>query len=79
MITEETLKTAGIEGEKLNPLSVRSSVARKLGLSRSGLPPTERSVDGLVEVLLDATTNFKKPLTLERINSKKPFTVRKKF
>ncbi|MBI4411374.1 MAG: Fic family protein [Deltaproteobacteria bacterium] len=67
LVSEEALKTAAIEGEKLNPLSVRSSVARRLGLPTAGLPPTQRAVDGLVEVLLDATANYDKPLTCKRI------------
>src|SRR3989338_8890018 len=49
ILTEEAVKTAAIEGERLNRQAVRSSVARHLGLSRVGLGPTTRSVDGLVE------------------------------
>lgn len=67
ILSEETLKTAAIEGEKLDPLSVRSSVARHLGLPMAGFPAAERHVDGLVEVLLDATTNYARPLSLKRI------------
>ncbi|MGV8078603.1 MAG: Fic family protein [Syntrophales bacterium] len=66
ILTEETLKTALIEGETLNLQAVRSSVARKLGLPSAGLP-VNRPVDGLVSVLLDATKNFNEPLTKERI------------
>lgn len=68
-VAEETVKTSAIEGEKLSPESVRSSVARHLGLSIAGLPPVERSVDGLVEVLLDATKRHEKPLLIKRIKS----------
>ena len=66
ILTEEAVKTAAIEGERLNQESVRSSVARHLGLPTAGLPSSNRSVDGLVEVLLDATQNYNRPLTLAR-------------
>lgn len=67
LLVEEAVQTAAIEGEKLNPLSVRSSVARRLGLPTAGLPPVDRPVDGLVAVLLDATTEYDQPLSLARI------------
>jgi len=67
VLTEETITTAAIEGEKLDLNSVRSSVARRLGLPTAGLPPTERHVDGLVDVLIDATANYARPLTSERL------------
>ena len=67
ILTEETLTTAAIEGERLNRGSVRSSVARHLGLSAAGLPSPTRSVDGLVDVLLDATQHYGAPLTAARI------------
>ena len=67
ILTEEAIKTSAIEGERLNPGTVRSSVARHLGLSTAGLPAAARSVDGLVEVLLDATRNYNKPLTAGRL------------
>ncbi len=66
ILTEETLKTALIEGESLNMQAVRSSVARKLGLPSAGLP-VNRYVDGLVSVLLDATKNHDEPLTQKRL------------
>lgn len=69
ILSEEAIKTAAIEGERLNPESVRSSVARHLGLSAAGLKPVERHVDGLVEVLLDATTHDRKPLSARRLKS----------
>lgn len=67
VLCEETLQTAAIEGERLNPASVRSSVSRRLGLPTAGLPPAERQVDGLVEVLLDATLRHSSPLSSARI------------
>lgn len=69
VLSEEAVKTAAIEGERLSPESVRSSVARHLGLPTAGLPPSNRSqsVDGLVEVLLDATRHYARPLTVKRI------------
>jgi len=67
ILEEETIKTAQIEGERYNPASVRSSVNRRLGLDYGGLPKTERHVDGLVEVLLDATLAWQKPLTKKRL------------
>src|SRR3990172_4706830 len=54
--TEEILKTSAIEGESLDVRSVRSSVARKLGLPSAGLP-VDRRIDNLMAVLLDATRN----------------------
>ncbi len=69
VLEEETLKTARIEGEKYNPESVRSSIHRRLGLDYAGLPRTEKHIDGLVEVLLDATVNHEEPLTENRLFS----------
>lgn len=67
ILTEETIKTAAIEGERLNPQMVRSSVARHLGLREAGLIPATQSVDGLVEVILDATQKHEKALSAERL------------
>lgn len=67
VLAEEVVKTSAIEGEKLNPEQVRSSVARHLGLPTAGLPSASRSIDGLVEVLLDATQNHSKHLTANRV------------
>lgn len=67
ILTEEALKTSAIEGELLNRDSVRSSVAQHLGLPSVGMPHSNRSIDGLVEVLLDATQQFDKPLTAIRL------------
>ncbi|MFC1890456.1 Fic family protein [Thermodesulfobacteriota bacterium] len=67
ILSIETIQTAAIEGELLDRDSVKSSVARRLGLPSAGLPPSDRSADGLVEVLLDATTGCERPLTGVRI------------
>ncbi|MCX6581226.1 MAG: Fic family protein [Candidatus Aminicenantes bacterium] len=69
ILIEEAVKTASIEGQELDRDSVRSSVARRLGLSTAGLPAANRRADGLVEVLLDAATHYDKPLTAERLKS----------
>jgi len=68
-LTQEALTTSAIEGEKLDPESVRSSVARRLGLDTSGAPIREgqRNIEGLIDVLQDATLNTDLPLTLERL------------
>ncbi|MBE0598687.1 MAG: Fic family protein [Desulfuromonadales bacterium] len=67
ILTEEAVKTAAIEGENLDRNAVRSSVARRMGLPTAGLAPASRHVEGLVEALLDATLNYRKPLTEERL------------
>lgn len=67
LVVEEAFTTSAIEGEKLDRNTIRSSVARRLGLPTAGLPAEERGVDGLVEVLLDATTRYKEPLTSKRL------------
>ena len=67
ILTEETIKTAAIEGESLNLQMVRSSVARHLGLREAGLISATRSVDGLVEVILDATQKCDEPLSADRL------------
>ncbi len=69
ILIKESVETSAIEGEKLNPDTVRSSVAKRLGLATAGLPPVDRRVDGLVQVLLDATTGYQKPLTLKRLKN----------
>ena len=68
-LTQEALTTSAIEGEKLDPESVRSSVARRLGLDTSGAPVAEgkRNIEGLIDVLQDATLNTESDLTLERL------------
>lgn len=67
VLVEEAFTTSAIEGERLDRDSVRSSVARRLGLPAAGLPVSDRHVDGLVEMLLDATRGRDKPLTPERL------------
>lgn len=69
IITTEAITTSAIEGEMLDKDSIRSSVAKRLGLPTAGLPVIARKTDGLVELLLDATTNFNIPLTEERVFS----------
>jgi Fic family protein len=66
ILVEETVKTAAIEDEQLDVRSVRSSVARRLGLPSAGLP-FDRRIDDLVSVLVDATQNYDKPLSRERL------------
>jgi Fic family protein len=66
-IEEDAIQTAAIEGEKLDREKVRSSVAVHLGLSSAGLSMVDRAVDGLVEILLDATHNHENPLEKERL------------
>lgn len=66
-ITKDILKSSEIEGELLNPDEVRSSVARRLGMEISGLPNASRNVEGVVEMMLDATQNYEKALTDDRL------------
>ena len=68
VLTEETIKSSAIEGVVLDPENVRSSLARRLGLDVGGLKDhKDRNVDGVVELMLDATQKFSKPLTRERL------------
>lgn len=66
-LTLDVIKSSEIEGEILDAAQVRSSIARRLGLDIVGLVPSERHVDGVVEMMLDATQNFNKPLTKDRL------------
>lgn len=66
-LTEDVLKSSEIEGEKLDPDQVRSSVARRLGIDIGGLQPADRHVEGVVEMMLDATQHYDQPLTVERL------------
>jgi len=66
-LTDDVLKTSEIEGEHLNAASVRSSIARRLGVDIGSLAPVDRHVEGVVEMVLDATTQHMKPLTQERL------------
>ncbi|TXT26238.1 MAG: filamentation induced by cAMP protein Fic [Gallionellaceae bacterium] len=67
VLTEDVLKTSEIEGEHLNRDSVCSSIARRLGVDIGALAPVDRYVDGVVEMVLDATMGFEKPLTRKRL------------
>lgn len=66
-LTEDVVKSSAIEGETLDENQVRSSLARHLGIDIGALAPSERHVDGIVEIAVDATENFAKPLTKERL------------
>ena len=66
-LTTEVLKSSEIEGEVLNPDQVRSSIARRLGIEIAGAVPSNRDVDGVVEMMLDATQNCLEPLSAERL------------
>jgi Fic family protein len=66
-LTDEVVKSSAIEGERLDPREVRSSIARKLGLDTAGLPEPGREVEGVVAMMLDATHNFDHALTAERL------------
>ncbi|MBC5763770.1 Fic family protein [Ramlibacter albus] len=66
-LTDDVVKTSEIEGEHLNVASVRSSLARRLGVDIGALAPVDRNVEGVVEMILDATANFSAPLTEERL------------
>ncbi len=66
-LTLDVLKSSEIEGEILDASQVRSSIARRLGMKIGGLVPSDRHVDGVVEMMLDAAQNFNKPLTKDRL------------
>lgn len=66
-LTMEITKSSVIEGEILDSDQVRSSIARHLGIDNSGLPEADRYIDGVVQVMMDATQNYAKPLTKERL------------
>ena len=66
-LTNEIVKSSAIEGERLDTDEVRSSIALRLGLDVAGLPKPGREVEGMVEMMLDATQNFEQPLTAERL------------
>jgi Fic family protein len=67
VLTSEVVKSSAIEGEQLSPQEVRSSLARKLGLDVGGLRKAGPKVDGMVEMMLDATRNYAMPLERERL------------
>lgn len=66
-LTNDVVKSSAIEGENLNSDEVRSSIARRLGITIAGLIPSSRDVEGIVEMMLDATQDFSKPLTKDRL------------
>lgn len=66
-LTLDVLKSSEIEGEKLDYDQVRSSIARRLGINIAGLVKANRNVDGIVEMMLDATQNYRKQLTEKRL------------
>jgi Fic family protein len=66
-LTEDVLKSSEIEGEQLDAEQVRSSIARRLGMDVGGLRPVDRNVEGVVDMMLDATGHYEQPLTAERL------------
>jgi Fic family protein len=66
-LTKDVVKTSEIEGERLDVEQVRSSIARRLGLDKVATLPIDRNVEGIVEIMLDATHHYNKPLTRERL------------
>lgn len=66
-LTQDVLKSSEIEGEKLDPEQVRSSIARRLGMDVGALTPADRDVEGVVEMMLDATRRYDQQLTVERL------------
>ncbi|MEO5347898.1 MAG: Fic family protein [Magnetococcus sp. YQC-9] len=67
VLTEDVVKSSEIEGERFNVDSVRSSIARRLGVEIGALAPVDRHVEGVVEMVLDATARSAAPLTIERL------------
>ena len=66
-LTADVIQSSAIEGEFLNQEQVRSSIARKLGLDVAGMVSSSRDIDGIVEMMWDATQKFQKPLTSDRL------------
>jgi len=66
-LIQDVVQSSEIEGEILNPDLVRSSIATRLGLDNSGLVNSDRNIDGVVEMMLDATQNTDKTLSIERL------------
>jgi Fic family protein len=66
-LTEDVVRSSEIEGEQLNAQSVRSSIARRLGVDIGALRPVDRYIEGVVEMVLDATANCKLPMSRERL------------
>lgn len=66
-LTEDVIQSSEIEGEHLDREQVRSSIARRLGIDVAGLVASDRNVEGVVEMMLDATQRFAEPLTADRL------------
>jgi len=66
-LTEDVVKSSAIEGETLDRAGVRSSLARRLGVPEASAAPADRRAEGVVEMMLDATENYARPLTRERL------------
>src|ERR1035438_9076842 len=66
-LTTDILKSGEIEGERLDAEQVRSYIARRLGMDIGALKPADRNVEGVVEMMLDATRHYDQPLTAERL------------
>lgn len=66
-LMQDVLKTSEIEGEKLDIEQVRSSIAKRLGIDVDTVTPINRNVEGIVEIMLDATRNFDAPMTKDRL------------
>lgn len=66
-LTLDVVKSSEIEGELLNYEQVRSSIARRLGINTAGLVPSSRNIEGIVEMMLDATQRYQIPLTEKRL------------
>src|SRR5882724_3156613 len=67
VLTEDVLKSSEIEGERLDAEQVRSSIARRLGIDIGAIKQADRNVEGVVEMMLDATRHHVQPLTAERL------------
>src|SRR5271170_6605740 len=66
-LTQDVVKTSEIEGERLDAQQVRSSIARRMGMDIGALLPVDRDVEGIVEIMLDATRKHETPLTEQRL------------
>ena len=67
VLTSDVVKSSAIEGEVLDPEEVRSSIARRLGLDVAGVAKVQRNVEGVVEMMLDATQNYEEKLSKKRL------------
>ncbi len=67
VLMADVVKISSIEGEVLDPQSVRSSHSKKLGLDTALIILRDRRIDGVVDMLLDATRNYDNPLTKDRL------------